>query len=73
MSKEIEEIYKKVKTVKELHQFLGKLVKLGKGDVPIYFDTDARTFEYHLAKIGAVSLLPKEMVGEEELCFYEER
>jgi hypothetical protein len=40
------------RTVKELFGFLEQLVKDGHGDAIIMFDTEARTFEYHMAKIG---------------------
>ena len=26
------------------------------GDIPIYFDTEARTFEYHMALIGSANI-----------------
>jgi len=42
----------KATTVKELFDFLAPLVQDGKGYYPVYFDTEARTFEYHMARIG---------------------
>lgn len=38
--------------VEELFKILEVAIDEGYGDCPIYFDTDARTFDYHMAKIG---------------------
>jgi hypothetical protein len=42
----------KTQTVAELYEYLSGLMQIGKGDLPIYFDTEARTFNYHMAQIG---------------------
>lgn len=47
----------KVTNVKEMHQLLETLIKEGKGDYPIYFDAEARKFDYHMVKIGSVHTL----------------
>lgn len=39
------------KTVQELFDFLEQLIHDGKGGLPILFDTEAQTFNYHMAKI----------------------
>jgi hypothetical protein len=39
-------------TILELYKFLENEVLLGNGDFPIYFNTEARSFNYHMAKIG---------------------
>jgi hypothetical protein len=40
-------------TVSELCHFLMDLIKQNKGHLPIYFDTEARTFDFHMARIGS--------------------
>jgi len=40
-------------TAIELHAILGKAIEEGQGKFPIYFDTEAEKYEYHMAKIGA--------------------
>lgn len=42
----------KTRTVKELHEYLDGLVQIGKGDLPVLFDTEAKTFNYHMAQVG---------------------
>lgn len=42
----------KVTTVQELRDYLDGLVQIGKGELPVYFDTEAKTFNYHMAKVG---------------------
>ena len=39
------------KTVQQLFDFLEQLIHDGKGDLPILFDTEAKRFEYHMARI----------------------
>lgn len=43
-------------TVKELRDFLDNAVFDGFGHAEILFDTEARTFNYHMAKVGAAYL-----------------
>lgn len=50
-------------TVKELHKFLGKLMKEGREDAAIYFDTNAQHFEYHMAKVGSAYFEADEDTG----------
>lgn len=42
----------KTTTVQELFDFLEQVIHDGYGKAEILFDTEARTFEYHMAKIG---------------------
>ncbi len=42
------------RTVEELADFLNNLVEDGYGKAPVYFDTCAQTYHYHMAKIGTV-------------------
>lgn len=41
-----------IKNISDLHQILTQLVQDGKGKWPVYFDTEARTFHYHMAEVG---------------------
>lgn len=41
--------------VKQLHEFLTGLLNNGLGDLPVLFDTRAKSFNYHLAQIGSAS------------------
>lgn len=56
----MKDIYRKIKTVSDLHAFLSELIRDGKGNCPVEFDTEARKFDYHLALIGGVSWMPPE-------------
>jgi hypothetical protein len=40
-------------TVNDLFKILELAVHDGRGDAPVYFDTDARNFEHHMAKVGS--------------------
>lgn len=40
-------------TAKELADLLNKVVADGHGDCDVLFDTEARTFNYHMAKVGS--------------------
>ena len=59
-------------TVLKLHDFLGKLIRQGRGKSPITFDTEAREFKYHLAKVGSASWIPKKACGP-AVILHEER
>lgn len=37
----------------KLFWILFKAIVRGHGNAPVYFDTDARKFEYHMAKVGS--------------------
>lgn len=39
-------------TCRDLCHILLKAIEDGHGDAPVYFDTEARTFSYHMAKVG---------------------
>jgi hypothetical protein len=41
-----------VSTVKQMYEFTKKLVEEGKGDAIILFDTEAKTYDYHMAEVG---------------------
>lgn len=62
---------KKQLTVKELADQLNGLVIEGKGEVPIWFDTEARHFHYHMAKVGGAYYEPDATVGEAMFYFTE--
>lgn len=59
-------------TAQELFDFLEQVVHDGKGDLPVYFDTEAREFNYHLAKIGSAYCLDKYREGITCICLHEE-
>lgn len=40
-------------TVNELFRVLELAIHDGHGDAQVYFDTEARTYNYHLANIGS--------------------
>lgn len=40
-------------TINELAAILNKAIESGHGDGPIYFDTDARKFDYHLVAVDS--------------------
>ncbi len=45
-----------------------------RGELPLYFDTDARKFDYHMARIGSVFCEDSpEMEGMQGIFFYEKR
>lgn len=44
-------------TVKELRDFLSNAAYEGFGDAEVLFDTEARTFDYHMAKVGRAFLV----------------
>lgn len=39
-------------TVSQLAEFLKQLADEGHGDLPVYFDTEAKRFNYHMARVG---------------------
>lgn len=45
-------------TAFKLWRILLKAIFLGHGSAPIYFDTEARKFNYHMAKIGSAYCQP---------------
>ncbi len=49
----------KTETVQELYDFLAQVIKDGHGDAEILFDTEARTFNYHMAKVGSAYCQPE--------------
>lgn len=44
--------------VKQLHEILSSLKDDGLGDLPVLFDTEAKSYQYHLAQIGSASYTP---------------
>lgn len=38
-------------TVEQLHKILTEIIAQGNGSVPIFFDTEAQTYHYHMAKV----------------------
>jgi hypothetical protein len=62
----------KTTTVQEMFDFLEQLVHDGKGALPIYFDTEAKTYNYHVAKIGT-AYCEDEEEDVQMVIFHEER
>lgn len=44
----------KIKTVQDLFDFLKQEIDDGHGKFPVWFDTEAKKYKYHLAMIGCV-------------------
>jgi hypothetical protein len=40
-------------TAKELFDILEQAIHDGHGNAPVYFDTEGRTYNYHMAKVGS--------------------
>ena len=62
-------------TCRDLCHILLKAIEDGHGDAPVYFDTEARTFGYHMAKVGRAYVEPMTWAGEEGawITLHEER
>ena len=57
-----------VNTVEKLHEFLGQLMeKEGLAKEPVLFDTEGRTFNYHMAAVGR-AYFNKEPYAHIQLC-----
>jgi hypothetical protein len=39
-------------TAQELFNLLEQAIRDGHGNAPIYFDTEAKVWDYHMAKVG---------------------
>ncbi len=57
-------------TVKELHDITKRLVEEGHGDSRVLFDTEAQTFDYHMASIDSAH---HETEPEPHLALHEDR
>lgn len=51
-------------TLSELKQFVDKYMKEGYQDVPVYFDTEGRSFGCHMIKIKGIHTIPEEAMRE---------
>ena len=61
------------KTVKECADFFADLVAKGCGETRVLFDTEARTFNYHLARVGRAYYQGPEFTGEAFVSLHEFR
>jgi hypothetical protein len=61
-------------TVRQLHILLELAIKQGHEEAPIYFDTEAKEFKYHMAKVGA-AYTEEDLMGPGQtwIILYEER
>jgi len=59
--------------VKELYCILDKAIEAGYGHAEVLFDTEARTFGYHMAVVGAAYLETEFMPDKPYLSLHEER
>jgi hypothetical protein len=59
------------RTVKEAAAFFSDLVAKGHGEAEIMFDTEARTFNYHMAKVGRAYHQGPEFTGKEFVSLHE--
>lgn len=62
---------KKPMKLYELQHYVDKLIAQGYSDVPIYFDTEAKSYDCHIVPIGSINIVPKEAVGEDHIVLYE--
>ena len=58
---------------KELYEFLKEVVEGGNGHATILFDTEARTFGYHMAEVGRAYLETEPFPGEPFISLHEKR
>lgn len=64
-------IEKKPMKLYELQYHVNKLIEQGYSDIPVYFDTEAKTYDCHIAPIGSINLVPKEAMGEDYIILNE--
>lgn len=64
-------IEKKPMKLYELQHHVDKLIEQGYSDTPVYFDTEAKTYDCHIVPIGSINLVPKESMGEDYIILYE--
>jgi hypothetical protein len=62
---------KKPMKLYELQHYVDKLIEQGHSDTPVYFDTEAKTYDCHIVPIGSINLVPKEAMGEDYIILYE--
>ncbi len=60
-------------TAQQLFNILEKAIHDGYGDSEILFDTEARTFHYHMAKIGSAYLNNESFPDQPFISLHEER
>jgi hypothetical protein len=60
-------------TIEQLSKILNKAVEDGYGEADILFDTEARTFEYHMAKVGSAYMETDAFFDRPFLSLHEER
>lgn len=71
MSKSRVDLEKKPMKLYELQHYVDKLIEQGYSDTPVYFDTEAKTYDCHIVPIGSINLVPKEAVGEDHIVLSE--
>jgi len=60
-------------TAQDLFDFLEHVIHNGGGNLPVYFDTEAREFNYHLASIDKAYCNNDESFEEmKHVCLHEE-
>lgn len=59
--------------IKELYCILDAAIEAGYGHAGILFDTEARTFDYHMAKVGSAYLETEFDPDRPFLSLHEER
>jgi len=64
----MEEIGNKVSTAADLYILCGELVRQGKGDAKLMFDTDAQNFDVHMVPVTFASWMSADIMGEEVFC-----
>ena len=47
-----ESFVERAMTVEQLHEITARLVKEGNGKASVMFDTECRTYDYHMARVG---------------------
>ncbi|HQM96875.1 MAG TPA: hypothetical protein PK705_07700, partial [Clostridia bacterium] len=71
MCKSRVDLQKKHMKLYELQHYVDKLIEQGYSDTPVYFDTEAKTYDCHIVPIGSINLVPKEAMGEDYIILYE--
>lgn len=62
---------KKPMKLYELQHYVDKLIAQGYSDVPVYFDTEAKSYDCHIVPIGSINIVPEEAVGEDHIVLSE--
>lgn len=60
--------------VYQLFWFALKAILRGRGSAPVWFDTEARTYEYHYARVSSINYIGGPGSGEEiGVSLYEDK